>query len=144
IQYGEDVRSADLADALRDEQHRRQQAVLVSAETDTDFGEWQFTLDAMNESRDTDTKSIIGTGRLSATTSLVGEDSRNQYRLLVELNIDPLGWIDRGSWRLYHQSTEIEQDSFEQRMLLPEPLDIERLFDFEQTTTGLGADLETD
>lgn len=144
VQYGEDVRSADLTDAMRDEQHRRQQALLVSAETDTGFGEWQFTLDAMNESRDTDIQSIIGTGRLSATTSLVGDDSRNQYRLLAELNIDPLGWIDRGSWRLYHQSTEIEQDSFEQRMLLPEPLDIERLFDFEQTTTGLGADLETD
>ncbi|RWU08828.1 TonB-dependent receptor [Pseudidiomarina gelatinasegens] len=144
LQYGEDVRSADLSAEKRDAQHRRQQAILLRAATDTQFGEWQFTLDALNESRDTDIQSIIGSGRLAATTSLIGDDSRQQHRLLGELDMAPLGWVDRGSWRIYYQASEIEQDSFEQRMLLPEPLDIERLFDFEQVTAGVGADLESD
>ena len=144
VQYGEDVRSAELPQAKRDPQQRRQQALLVRAATETDLGQWRFTVDGLNETRDTDMRSIIGSGRLASTTQLLGDDSRQQYRLLSEFKMAPLAWIDRGSWRLYHQNSQIEQDSFEQRMLLPEPLDIERLFDFEQKTTGIGADLESD
>lgn len=143
-QYGEDVRSEGLDSDKRDRQHRRQQAALIRAATDSSWGQWRGTLDLQSESRDTDIKSVIGSGRLASTTSLKGYDSRDQYRVVADLDMAPTAFIDRGQWRIYHQRSEVEQDSYEQRMLLPEPLDIQRLFDFTQETSGIGADLETD
>lgn len=144
LQYGQDVQAEGAPSDKRDRQHRRQQAVLLRAATDSDWGQWRITLDMQRESRDTDIQSVIGSGRLRSTTSLIGDDSRDQYRVVADLDMTPSAWIDRGHWRVYHQRSVIEQDSFEQRMLLPEPLDIQRLFDFSQATTGMGADLETD
>jgi len=144
VQYGQDMQSEGLASDKRDHQHRRQQAVLLRAATDSGLGEWRVTLDLQRESRDTDINSVIGSGRLVATTSLIGDDSRDQYRIVADLDMAPTAWVDRGQWRVYQQHSDIEQDSYEQRMLLPEPLDIQRLFDFSQETSGIGADLETD
>lgn len=144
VQYGQDLQSEGLASDKRDRQHRRQQAALLRGATDTEWGEWRVTLDLQRESRDTDIHSVIGSGRLAATTSLIGDDSRDQYRVVADLTMAPTAWVDRGQWRVYQQRSDIEQDSYEQRMLLPEPLDIQRLFDFSQATSGIGADLETD
>ncbi|MDX1525927.1 MAG: TonB-dependent receptor [Pseudidiomarina maritima] len=141
LQYGQELRSEGVAASDRDLQHHRQQGLLARLATDASWGRWQFTLDALQESRDTNIRSGLGEGRQASTTYLAGDDARQQWRALIDLEMEPQAWADTGQWRLYYQYSDTEQDSHEERMLLPEPLLIQRDFEFTQRTAGIGADL---
>lgn len=143
LQAGE-VRVADRpADLERDDIDRRQSALLIRTGRETAIGRIRLSLDAVRDSRDSDLRAILGFERFVNTTELLGEDRRDQWRVLLDGHLDSLGAIDRGQWRLWHQQAQTRQDSFETRSLAPTPVALFRRFDFDQTSTGLGADLES-
>jgi len=128
----------------RDRLDRDQRAFLLRLARDTVGGRLRLTLDGLDEDRDSDLRALLGTGRFATTTSLFGDDRREQFRVLLDQELGPLGPIARGQWRVWHQRTDTRQDSAESRPLARSPVDLFRRFDFEQHQSGLGADLESE
>lgn len=128
------------ADTLR----RRQGAVLLRGARETAAGRLRLTFDGINETRETDVRAVLGTERFVNTTSLEGDDRREQWRVLLDQEFSDLGGISRGHWRIWRQETDTLQKSHEERAIAPTPVDLFRQFSFRQETTGAGADLESD
>ncbi|MEX2500169.1 MAG: TonB-dependent receptor [Wenzhouxiangellaceae bacterium] len=132
------------SDISTDRLDRDQGAFVFRAGRDTEFGRIQLTLDGTHEERDSDIRALLGTGRFRNTTSLFGDDRRNQWRVLLDHQFSSIGPIARGQWRLWHQVTDTSQQTDESRPLAPTPVDLFRRFDFRQENTGLGADFESE
>jgi hemoglobin/transferrin/lactoferrin receptor protein len=128
----------------RDRIDRDQRAFLLRLGRETSVGRLRLTLDGLREDRDSDLRALLGTGRFGNTTELFGDDRREQWRVLLDQELGPIGPIARGQWRAWHQVTDTRQDSDESRPLARTPVDLFRRFDFEQTQSGLGADLESE
>ena len=144
-QTADEVDVAGLPDAIAEDQLDRDQGAFVfRAGRDGDFGRIRLTLDGTHEERDSDIRALLGSGRFRNTTSLVGDDRRNQWRILLDHHFDRIGPITRGQWRLWRQVTDTSQQTDESRPLATTPVDLFRRFDFRQENTGLGADLETE
>lgn len=126
----------------KDRLDRHQGAFVFRAGRDTELGHIRLTLDGTHEERDSDIRALLGTGRFRNTTSLLGDDRRNQWRVLLDHHFSGIGPIARGQWRLWHQVTDTSQQTDESRPLAPTPVDLFRRFDFRQENTGLGADFE--
>lgn len=140
-----EVRVADRpSDTPADDLDRRQAAVLLRGGMDTRHGRLRLTFDGLRETRDADLRAILGHERFSNTNELLGEDRRHQWRALIDHHFEALGPISRGHWRAWHQLTDTRQETFEQRALAPNPVDLYRRFEFRQDFTGLGADLESE
>ncbi len=131
-------------DTPLDDLDRRQAAVMLRGGTETANGRLRLTLDGLRETRDSDLKAILGHERFAATTELLGDDRRHQWRMLLDHHFDTTGPIDRGHWRLWHKRSDTRQESFERRALASGPIELYRRFEFQQDHTGLGADLESD
>ncbi len=143
-QYGHEADVANLpAGTTADEQNRSQYAGLIRAALETDYGRFRLSLDGLEDERQTDINAVLGTGRLANTTSMIGDDSRDQTRVLLDHHFTELGFIDQGTWRLWHQQSDTEQDTFEERLLAPTPVSLVREFNYDHKTLGLGTDLET-
>ena len=127
-----------------DKLDRDQGAFVFRAGRDTEFGRIRLTLDGTHEQRESDIRALLGSGRFRNTTSLAGDDRRNQWRVLLDHHFDRIGPIARGQWRIWHQVTDTSQQTDESRPLATTPVDLFRRFDFRQENTGLGADLETE
>lgn len=128
------------ADLDPDQLQRDQGAILLRSTRNTSYGTLRLTLDALEDRRD----SVAATGLRRNTTALSGADTSEQWRAIVDGQLDPLGLVSRGHWRLWHQSTTTSQETFEERALQDPPVDLYRRFDLEQDTSGLGIDLESD
>lgn len=131
-------------DTPLDDLDRRQAAILLRGGMDTASGRLRLTLDGLRETRDADLRAVLGHERFAATTELLGDDRRHQWRMLLDHHFDSAGPIDRGHWRLWHQQSDTRQETFEQRTLAPNPVELYRRFEFQQDFSGLGADLESD
>ena len=139
-----EVRVADRpANTPLDDLDRRQAAILLRGGMDTANGRVRLTLDGTRETRDADLRAVLGHERFAATTELLGDDRRHQWRMLLDHHFSDLGPINRGHWRLWHQQSDTRQETFEQRTLAPNPVELYRRFEFNQDFTGLGADLES-
>jgi len=123
---------------------REHNAVLLRSGRDTQYGRIRLTLDGMRETRDSDIRAMLGSGRLVFTEELLGDDRRHQWRALLDQELAPIGPVSRGQWRLWHQQTDVLQESHEQRPNAPTPVNVFRRFEYSQETSGLGADLESD
>lgn len=128
----------------RDRLDREQGAFVLRVAHQTGAGRLRMTLDGVRDQRDSDIRALLGTGRFSTTTSLRGDDRQNQWRLLLDQQLDAIGPIARGQWRAWHQRTDTLQETDESRPLAPTPVELFRRFEFRQETTGLGADLESE
>lgn len=128
----------------RDRLDRDQRAFLLRFSRDTAAGRLRLTLDGLREDRDSDLRALLGTGRFATTTALFGDDRREQWRVLLDQELGPIGPVDLGQWRVWHQVTDSRQDSAESRPLARTPVDLFRRFDFRQESTGLGADFESE
>ncbi len=127
------------ADLDPDQLRRDQGTVLLRSTRKTRYGSLRMTLNALEDRRD----SIAGTGLRENTTALTGEDTSQQWRAIVDGQLNPLGFVSRGHWRAWHQSAETSQETFEERTLQDPPVDLYRRFDLDQRTSGLGVDLES-
>lgn len=141
-QYREEVDAA--ATEIHDPQRVRQTGALLKWQTYTNFGSWQLSFDALRERRETNVLHSLGSGRQARTTALYGEDERYEWRAILRFRSEPNFFSERGEWRLYVQEAQTQQDSFEERGLLAEPLDIYRGFRYDYDNFGLAADFETD
>jgi hemoglobin/transferrin/lactoferrin receptor protein len=128
------------ADKLR----RHQGAVLLRGARETEGSRIRLTFDGIHESRETDVRALPETTQFANTTSLEGDDRREQWRVLLDQSFTDLGGIARGHWRVWHQETDTLQKTDEERAIAPTPVDLFREFSFRQETTGVGADLESD
>jgi len=145
IQTADEVDVAGLPDSIsEDKLDRDQGAFVLRAGRDTGFGRIRLTLDGTREERDSDIRALLGTGRFRNTTSLAGDDRRNQWRVLLDHHFDRIGPITRGQWRLWHQVSDTSQQTDESRPLARTPVDLFRRFDFRQENTGVGADFESE
>jgi len=90
---------------------------------------------------ETDMQSVLGAGRFSSTTLLQGDD---RYRLdLVsgQVTMPASRWIDGGVLRAWSETTDIRQDTLDERAAASRPVSLERRFDYRQETRGGSADL---
>ena len=144
-QTADELDVAGLPDATAEDQLDRDQGAFVfRVGRETGLGKIRLTLDGTQEERNSDLRALLGTGRFRNTTSLAGDDRRNQWRVLLDHHFDRIGPIARGQWRVWHQVTDTSQKTDESRPLAPTPIDLFRRFDLRETNTGLGADLETE
>lgn len=126
-----------------DKLDRRQAAVLLRAGRETSYGRFRLSFDGVRETRDSDIRAMLGHGRFANTTELIGDDRRHQGRLLLDHHFDSFGPVSRGHWRAWHQVTDTRQETSEERLLAPTPVDLFRRFEFRQEFSGIGADLES-
>ncbi len=132
------------ADTPSDRLSRDHHAVLLRSGFDSTAGRIRLTLDGMRETRDSDIRAILGSDRQNFTERLTGDDRRHQWRVLIDQTLASAGPISRGSWRTWHQLSDVVQETRDYRPAAPIPVDQFRRFEFRQETSGFGADLETD
>lgn len=100
-------------------------------------------LDAQDTQRDTEIRSILGTGRFRSTSALAGDDvqRRNRASLHGDFDVDRL-WADQASVKVYWQHSETDQITREER--LSRGIRRERQFEYSQRNTGLKLNLTKD
>jgi hemoglobin/transferrin/lactoferrin receptor protein len=143
-QWRDEIAAAGTTSQTRDAVSIRQTGALLKWQADTHHGVWQVSFDALRETRDSSIRHGLGSGRLAATTSLTGDDERSEWRAILRFQPDRTSYADRGEWRLFWQHADTRQHSFEERELLPQPVDIFRGFRYDFSQYGLAADLEKD
>lgn len=143
-QWRDEIAAAGTTSHTRDAVSIRQTGALLKWQADTHHGVWQVSFDALRETRDSSIRHGLGSGRLAATTSLTGDDERSEWRAILRFQPDRTSYADRGEWRLFWQHADTRQNSFEERELLPQPVDIFRGFRYDFSQYGLAADLEKD
>ncbi|NEZ05039.1 TonB-dependent receptor [Wenzhouxiangella sp. XN201] len=143
-QHGSETEVADRPEATPlDRLERDHHAILLRSGLETGLGRVRLTLDGMRETRDADIRAMIGSGRLAFTEKLLGNDRRHQWRVLLDQDLAAFGPVSRGHWRLWHQLTDVVQETDDRRPSAPTPVEVFRRFEFQQETTGLGTDLES-
>jgi len=135
----------DRPDSLpRDRLDRDQRSVLFRLTRETGLGRLRFTLDGVEDQRESDIRALLGTGRFRNTTELLGDDENSRLRLVLDQTLEPAALWNRGQWRAWYQQSDTRQVTREARPLASTPVSLFRRFDFEEESSGLGLDLEAD
>ncbi|MCL4409192.1 MAG: TonB-dependent receptor [Gammaproteobacteria bacterium] len=129
---------------VQDQLNLTQDAVLLRFTKDTDRSRIRFSADSTEEQRDSDILALLGQGRFALTTLMQGDDWRQQQRFVVDQYFQKVAGIDRGNWRIWRQLVNTQQGTFEERRAAATPVSISRDFELQQSTWGIGADLEND
>lgn len=126
---------------------RQQNAMLMRIAKRTNNLATRLSLDAIREDRETDIRAMIGHStppynRFVNTNLMRGDDQATQWRVVLDQEFQQRLGIDRGTWRIWYQRGDTTQDTYEERMRANPQAIIERRFWLQQTTSGVGADLE--
>ncbi len=89
----------------------------------------------------TDLQSVLGSGRFRSTTLLEGDDRYRLDLLAGSLELAPSRLIDGGVLRLWSETTDIRQDTVDERTAAARPVSIDRRFAYQQDTAGASSDL---
>lgn len=140
---GNEFDAAAAADSL-DWRDFTSQSALVKLTIDDAWGNrWQVTANRRQSDVDSELGSVLGTGRYRTTTALVGNDEAVADLLSLEYRFgNDSGVIDDGVVRVYFQDSEIVQHTLDERGLATRPVSIDRLFSFEQQTSGIEASMQ--
>lgn len=81
-------------------------------------------------------------GQTILTQSMVAADEQHRHRVSAEWTASPDSWVDDWTMRAYHQTSQTEQETIEQRATLiggtlQNPTRRDRLFRFDQRVSGL-------
>jgi hemoglobin/transferrin/lactoferrin receptor protein len=88
-------------------------------------------------------QSMLGTGRFRSNTALRGDDDSHTRIASLEYLFNPESrLVDEGVIRVYAQSSNIEQQTYDERGLATRPVAIDRYFSFEQRTRGIESNLQ--
>jgi len=98
------------------------------------------TLQLWESERQTQVRSLLGTGRFATTNALNGDDRQRQWRLLLDGESGGPGRALQASWRLYAFGSETMQHSDEWRRLAPVPVRQQRWFDYALDGVGAGGE----
>ncbi|MCG8436224.1 MAG: TonB-dependent receptor, partial [Gammaproteobacteria bacterium] len=108
-----------------------------------DGGRLRAIADIHEENVQTDIRSFLGEGRFATTTSLTGDDEQRRQRYAIDYEwLGASAFLRRGIVRGFHQDSEIEQFTIQERGLQSPPVRQERLFTFDQQTRGIEANLQ--
>lgn len=137
----------DRSRTLPNPQDTRRQGVLAKIMHQTDAGgRLGLILDRVAVDTDTAVLSQQGAqtvfGQTVLTQQMNAEDRQDRERVSVEWQASPSAWMDEWLLRAYHQTSQTEQETFEQRasVLAGNPVNPtrrERLFRFDQRVSGL-------
>lgn len=130
--------AAEGADAL-DPQDWARESVLAKSVADTRAGTLRLVADYGRETRDTELRAILGTGRFASTTRLAARDEQDAWRAGATLESAGADGA-RTAWRAYATRAWLDQYSDEYRELADPPVRQERRFGFSQRHAGLGVD----
>lgn len=89
---------------------------------------------------DTDIRSLPGSGRFASTTRLHGNDHIDFDLYAGHYELAANRWLDYGAIRVYHATTDVRQETIDERATADRPVRIDRRFDFSQDTDGAGFD----
>jgi hemoglobin/transferrin/lactoferrin receptor protein len=89
----------------------------------------------------TDTRSVLGAGRFRSTTRLEGDDQYGLDLFATELELAPSRLLDGGVLRAWTGTTDIRQDTVDERATAARPVRVDRRFDYGQDTLGLSFDV---
>lgn len=109
----------------------------------SDYGDVRLTLNALHEKNVSDLQASLGTGRLTTTTLLLGDDKVNQKRAVLDWTVPSFAFVNRGVVRAWFQQSDTQQDTYEERMAAVIPVHIWRDFNYKHQSFGLGADFES-
>lgn len=133
-------RERDAADApVLDPQDWRRNAVLAKSTLATAAGTVQLLFDHGGERRDTDVRTLPGSGRFTNTTALLTHDEQEAWRAGASLDQGDDAGVRR-RWRAFSTRAWLTQDSDELRPLAEPPVRQQRRFEFSQSAVGLGLD----
>jgi len=122
-----------------DRQTNQTQSILAKYFYDiSDNQQLSLNFDYFTKESTTDVKSLLGQGRFSSTTGLLGDDesSRKNTALTYDFKMDT-NWLEGGVIRLYHQQTETKQLTDEMRFSRGTSFFYDRDFFYRQDIDGL-------
>lgn len=97
----------------------------------------RFSADRSEQDVTTGINSLLGYGRrFRWTTSMVGDDHDESRRLSLDYEFSTENW-QQGTLRLYRLRHETDQWTFEERGNAPQPVKIDRRFQYSQDLTGV-------
>ncbi len=147
---GHEFDSNTIANIPSDSQDKSTQAVVAKYYYDISLNQQlSISLDLFKKQSNTEVASVLGLGRFSSTSSLLGDDeqSRKSYTLGYQFSSEK-SWLKGGVIRLYQQHTETEQLSDEVRTSRGTNFLFDRDFFYKQSINGARfnfyTNLETD
>jgi hemoglobin/transferrin/lactoferrin receptor protein len=140
IRRGQEYDAA--ASSNPDQQDVERESGLAKLIYEDDAGNrWRGTYYAYRDDVDTDIESLPGSGRFRATTRLHGDDHVDFDLYSGQYEMADNRWFESGVVRAYYGSTDVRQNTIDERNAADPPVQIDRQFNFSQDTTGLGMDL---
>jgi hemoglobin/transferrin/lactoferrin receptor protein len=135
---------AAAADAKLDTRDYANRSALIAFVVDDASGNtWELGYYRQTSSVRSSLASMLGSGRFRSTTVLDGDDkySMDLFRAEYDFGAGD-GWIDGGVIRAYAGTTDIEQQTLDERGGATRPVSIDRLFSFEQDFRGIEMNLQ--
>ena len=121
----------------------RKSALLKVVANDYLGHSWRLAYIHQQSGNQSDLQSVLGSGRFRSTTRLLGDDEATMDLLSLEYDLQFLdSWFDSSVLRAYRQSSDINQHSLDERGLARTPASIERLFSYQQETSGLELNIQ--
>lgn len=145
IRKGHEFDSKTSSDIAKDTQDNETKAFLVKYFYEfSDNQELSISYDYFKRSAQTDLQSILGLGRFSSTSLLLGDDETKRKSFVINYDfVLDAPWLEGGVIRYYDQSTDTEQLSDEGRTSRGREYFYDRDFFFEQRVQGVRANLYT-
>ena len=135
---GHELESAAVPESLDQRASDRRTATVKLVADDRRGNTWRAGYIHQDSHTLSDLNSMLGSGRYRSTTALEGDDHYRMNLLNIAYEFEPVnGWIDSGIARGYFQTTDIEQQTLDERGNAGTPESIDRVFAFEQEIRGL-------
>ena len=136
----EPVEAAENPD-LRD--HQRNSVLLKAVADDLAGQSWRLEYIHQESDTQSELQSLLGTGRFRSTTRLQGDDESSMDLGMFEYDLQVLEpWLDSSVFRAYHLRTDVTQNTLDERKNARTPISVNRLFSYQQNTTGLELNLQ--
>jgi hemoglobin/transferrin/lactoferrin receptor protein len=104
----------------------------------------RFRAEGFRETVASDLSAVLGYGtRYRNTTWLNGDDERKRYLISAAYEFSDAGFVSDGRAVVYHGTTDVKQNTHEQRDLQVPPVVIERQFHYQYKHVGTTLDLQS-
>ncbi|MCC5867250.1 MAG: TonB-dependent receptor [Gammaproteobacteria bacterium] len=140
---GSEVRTS--AGGVRDPQREIRESMMLRYTHETQAGQRvRASLQGWQGSRETDLRSVLGSGRFATTQQLLGDDDDRHWRAILDGEWQAESSGVQVSWRSYLHGSRVVQDTDERRGVGSAEVRLQRRFDFAQNAAGVGADVRHD
>lgn len=145
LRDGETADSAALASPLDERQYRRRSALVKFVADDARGRSLRTGILYQGSEVNSDLRSMLGTGRFAATTTLQGDDESRLAVAYAELGFGyPGALVEAGILRVYTGNSDVDQHTLDVRGTAARPVIIDRRFRYEQAFHGFEVNLQRD